>query len=53
MKAKRAKTQEQEQTNSQVMTRDLSKDKSTCRVTFSLPKEAAPEAQSVAVSREF
>ena len=53
MKAKRAKTREQQPTNSQVMPRHLSKDKSTCWVTFSLPKEAAPAAQSVAVAGSF
>ena len=35
------------------MSRKYSKDKSRCRVTFQLPKEAAPDATSVAVAGSF
>ena len=55
MKAKPARVQEQDEptNNDQAMARKHSKDKSTCQVTFSLPREAAPEASSVAVAGSF
>jgi 1,4-alpha-glucan branching enzyme len=55
MEQKTRKTQKQgmKQNESQRIERKYSKDKSTCQITFWLPREFAPEARCVAVAGSF